>query len=393
MLVISMAVLILSFGIFSLYTFFTIRYRNGIKQPVQVLPAEVYPLVSILRPLRLVDDDVEKNLESLFLLDYPSYGIYFGVDAMTDPVVAIIEKLQSQYPHIPVKIIETGHSTTENPKIHKLSLMADQSNGQLYWVSDSNIRVEKDTLKHLVYEYVVNDSRIVFSPIRATGSQSIGSIIENAYINHFLSGNVISAWKLFKQQIVVGKSILIEKNTLDRFGGFSYFKDYLAEDYMMGATYSKSSYPISTNYTWVTNVNSHTSLAGFFSRMERWAKLRYNLRKNFYIMEFFVNPIILSLIFYFMLGAKRGTLVLLISLGLKIFLEMANFCCINHEDRKKLRVLLVMPLCILLKDVLLFVVYFTPFFSNHVTWRGGKISIGKDTLISASQEKLLFEGA
>jgi hypothetical protein len=47
---------------------------------------------------------------------------------------------------------------------------------------------------------------------------------------------------------------------------------------------------------------------------------------------------------------------------------------------------------IFLKDLLLFIVYFTPFFSQTVKWRGGKIRIGKKTLIAHSQELLLFDG-
>ena len=393
-LTITLTLLTVSFVIFAGYTFFTIRYRNGIKDAkLKEIPRQAMPMVSILTPLRKLDDELEINLESCFRLDYPSFEILYAVDSMDDPIVDILVSLKARYPHVPCKILETGHCTTENPKVNKLVSMAGIAAGAMYWVIDSNVRVEKNTLKKLVHEYVYKDSKIIFSPVRASGSRSIGSIIENSYFNFFLSGSVISAWKMFKQQIVIGKSILIEKNTLKLFGGFSYFKDYLAEDYMMGETYIQSKIPISSNFTWVTTISQTSTIKSFFSRMERWAKLRFHLKFHFYLGELLLHPIMLALVFGSVIGGKKGIAVFGSAVGLKILLEFLNFLALNKEDRKKIRVILLMPFCILTKDILLFIAYFSPFFSSTVNWRDGKIRIGKDTLIALSNETLLLDGA
>jgi ceramide glucosyltransferase len=271
-------------------------------------------------------------------------------------------------------------------------MMERVSRGALYWVTDSNVRINGDTLKRLAAEYINHGSKIIFSPIRATGAVSLGSMLENAYINYFLSGNVISAWYIMKEQIIVGKSMLVEKQALNRFGGFSYFKDYLAEDYMMGEAYTKSKIPISTNFTWVTNYSRTTTVSGFYNRMARWAKLRFNLRRPFYLAEILVNPIMLTF-FFFLLGGSKWLSILLISYLLKLLLEYINLFYVNPEDGKKFKVLLLYPFVVLYKDLLLSIVYFTPFFSRTVKWRGGKIQIGKKTLIAHNQEMLICEGA
>lgn len=393
---IPLTVLFFSFAVFAGYTFFTVKFRNGSKKPegrLQDIYGKPLPPVSILVTVKNIDDDMEENFRSFFNLDYPDYEILFGVDSMDDPLVTVIESLQARFPGVPARIIPTGHSAIDNPKVHKLIVMAEEAVGELYWIVDFNIRVETDTLTKLATEYLRSDSKLVFSPIRAGGSRSLGSIIENAYINHFLSGNVIMAWKLFKQHIIVGKSILVEKKTLDRFGGFSYFKDYLAEDYMMGETYTQSRLPISTNFTWVTNINQTTTVKGFFSRMERWAKLRYRLKPYVYILEVFMNPVMLALMFGLLVGGKEGRFLFAGTVLLKLFLELINFLMVNKEDRRNITVIAKLLPCILLKDLLLFIVYFVPFFSSTVQWRdGGKISIGKKTLIAFSRESLLFTG-
>ena len=66
------------------------------------------------------------------------------------------------------------------------------------------------------------------------GSRTFASLIENTSLNFFTSGSIIAAWKLLRQHIVVGKSVLIEKKALGMLGGFGYFKNYLAEDFLLG---------------------------------------------------------------------------------------------------------------------------------------------------------------
>jgi hypothetical protein len=47
------------------------------------------------------------------------------------------------------------------------------------------------------------------------------------------------------------------------------------------------------------------------------------------------------------------------------------------------------------KDLVFFAVYLTPFFSRQVEWRGGRIAVGRRTLIRipANVDNLVYEGA
>ncbi len=392
-LAISLGILVISFIMLGGFTFFTVRHRSrGESMPLVNIEGQPVPRVSILIPSRNSDADLDNIIESIFLVDYPDFEIVYAMDTMNGPVVDTIKKFQAQYPHVTCKIMATGHSQSENPKVYKLAKMEDEASGDLYWVLDTNIRVKRDTLNRLVNEYLQNGAKLIFSPIHGEGGKTLGGIIESSYFNHFLSGNVIMAWKLFRLPIVVGKSLLIERKALDRFGGFTYFKDYLAEDYVMGETFTQSKIPISTNCTWVTSVSHGATLRSFFSRMARWAKLRYRLAFHFYLLEIVLNPITLAAASALTLGSKTGLLVLAASIGLKIMLEFISYLFLDSQGRRSLKVILLLPLAILIKDMLLLAVYFTPFFSCQVEWRGGKISIGKRTLISFSQESLLFDG-
>jgi ceramide glucosyltransferase len=385
--------LALSFTVLTVYAISTIGHRPR-RTPAPVPAQGPLPLVSILKPLRAVDDDLESNLESYYRLNYPRYEILFAVDREGGPCTKIARRLKARHRRVPTSILVAGHSRTDNPKIHKLSRLEPLSRGELFWVTDSNIRVEPETLNHLVATYLAKDAKIVFSPIRGTSSRTLGSLMDNTGLNFFTSGSIISAWALFRLPIVVGKSLLVERAALGTYGGFSYFRSYLAEDFLLGETFLKSGYAVDSDQTWVTNISQTMSVRGFVDRMSRWAKLRFHLKKTAYVFEILLNPIIVAAAGAAATGG-RGWPVLAGTIVLKVALEYANFLAVNLEDRRKLWAHLVFPAAVVGKDLLLFGVYFAPFFSRSVRWRKEKIGIGEMTLIALPQnmDNLVHEGA
>jgi ceramide glucosyltransferase len=355
-------------------------YARGGKPDLSA--AEKFPKVSILKPVKFMDDGMARNIESFYQLDYPDYEIIFCFDGFNEEIHKLIEKFKAKHPKVVTKIVQAGFEKKMNPKIQMLEVMVKEAVGELYWVSDSNIRVEKETLKMLAHEYVTKGSKIVFSPIRGTGSRTIGSIIENSYLNFFVSGSIISAWKIAGRQIIVGKSMLIEKATLEAMGGFASFREYLAEDYIMGLTYTGKGIHISTNFTWAINFNSHSTISTFFSRMTRWAKLRFHIDRFFYIMELLVNPIALALLSTLFIGGD-GVKLVIFAAAVKIAAEYLVLVTVNWKDARRLWIFAAYPFCVVLKDILMLFIYLAPFFSSTVNWRGWKIRIGDKSRIIA----------
>ena len=394
------AILIL-LGFSSLYlillTVMTLIYRPNRKKTGQLtnsLAKSDYPWVSILKPVKGVDDGLEANLESFYHLDYPVYEILFAVDSWQDREVEIIRRVADRHPKIYTRILATGHHPTENPKIHKLTCLESESRGCLFWVTDANVRVEPDTLRCLVAEYKVSGARFIFSPILGAASRTFASLMENTSLNFFTSGNVITLWKIFSKPVVVGKSMLIEGAALKTLGGFKYFKDYLAEDYLIGKSFMESGFRVSTDYTWVANINQRATIKSFYKRMARWARLRYQLHRPAYLSEILLNPMVLALASLPVVGAGFWWLVPL-AIGVKVLLEYLNFVVVNAQDRGRWQNHLLFPLMVVTKDLIFLAVYLTPFFSSTVDWRGGRIKVGKNSLIchKPSFEQLIYEEA
>ena len=375
---IAVAIIAVSMGFSCLYTGMILWHCRGGRRRDRTLPS--FPKVSVFLTLRNLDDGLEGNLTSVFALDYPAYDVYCAVDGTDDPCMAVLEGVRSRFPEVRSFIVAAGHSLVDNPKVNKLALLEGRSDAQLFWVLDSDVRVAPETLSALVGEHLRRDARIVFSPIRCRGARSFGSIIEMSYVNFFLSGSILTAWKLFRRRVIVGKSLLIERKALEHFGGFAYFRNVLAEDHWLGEAFARSGFPVRCCDAWIDTVKETSTVKIFFARMGRWAKLRFHLNRPVYLLEILLNPLALVLLFLPFLETAALPLAVTVVV-MRAVLEYLVFFSVNGSDRRRLSAVFALAPAVLVKDLLQMVVFFLPFFSRTVSWRGGTIRIGKDTKI------------
>jgi ceramide glucosyltransferase len=213
-----------------------------------------------------------------------------------------------------------------------------------------------------------------------------------SYLDFFLSGSVLSAWNLMRQRVIVGKSLLIDRRAIDRFGGFSYFADVLAEDHWLGEAFARSGFSVRCNYTWVENIKETSSVKTFFNRLARWAKLRYHLKRPLYLLEPLLNPLAVTLLCIPFLG-KAALPLAAMAILMRIALEYLVLFAVDEAGRKRISLLCTLPVAVLVKDFLMLAVYILPFFSSTINWRGGRLRIGRDTRIPFSPEIRLLDGA
>jgi len=384
-----LSLVVLSLAVYGLFLAITLRFRPG--REARFGAGLCFPRVTLLKPLKNRVDDLEANLESYFLLDYPNYEIVFGLDTMNDPSLPLIRSLQERFPQIPVRVVATGHSDQVNPKIFKLARMERLATGSLLWVTDANTRAGTDTLRRLVGEQQRRGAHLVFSPIHGVGSRSLGSLMENMGLNLFTSGSILAAWTLLGQQILVGKSMLIEKSALDHFGGFAYFSEFLAEDFVIGEAFENAGFTLSCAPTWIENVNRSTTVPGFYRRLARWARLRMRLKPAVYVLELLLNPLTLSLPLPWLLPGM-GWQAMAAAWGFKIVVEAAGYLALSRRRGEPWHLLALLPAAVPLKDFILLLVYLVPFFSRTIVWQGGGVAIGRRTRIAGAREIPVLEG-
>lgn len=220
---------------------------------------------------------------------------------------------------------------------------------------------------------------LVSNLIRAGGNGSLGAIFENLYINTFIAGGISSLYCLFKHPCVVGKSLSFRKNYLENIGGFDIVKDYLAEDYIMGMKFKQAGKKVViSDYLVNSNTNKRT-IKQFFGRNIRWEQMRLKMAGFLYFLDLLVNPVLFALIYALINGFNKSTgeLFILI-LMLKIILDTLIGTRIDPHSTQftyRFSVYLLGPV----KDLILAVIWFIPFFKNKVSWGGKNFKLGKNT--------------
>jgi len=334
--------------------------------------------VSILKPIKGVDNQLDANLETFFQLDYPEYEILFGINEPDDPAIPIIQRLQKEYPGTATKLIVDTRRTGLNPKINNLANIYPHARHDFLLISDSNVRVKKNYLKDLISHFSDPKMGLVTSTIRGIGARNLGSRLENLHLNAHIAPAVFFARQFFSIPIAIGKSFLFKRETLEEIGGFWRFRNVLAEDHRMGEEIGKLGLKIRTTPEWIDNVNQTWSLRQFLNRHIRWAKMRKSVSELNYLVEVFSNPVAIGAVYAVVRHSPDG----LVTFGAIIIFKTAIDFAINRLMKSDLKWYhhFLAPV----KDILIGIVWYTPYLNRKINWRGNQFIIQKNTDILPS---------
>jgi len=332
------------------------------------------PPVSILKPLRDIDPELYENLFAFCQLDYPSYEIIFCFKDSSDPAFEIVNRLKKGNGNVSIKIVVDPKFYGFNPKVDNLVAGLNVCENDLILISDGDIRPHRSYLKEIVPFFKDPKVGLVNNLIKGDGNLSFGAIFENLHLNIFIIGTVCLTKYAFGHPVVIGKSMLLKKSDLEKIGGILAFKDYLAEDYLIGRKLQKMGKKVIISNRMITTINHSRPFPKFWNRHLRWAKIRSRLHVPAYFSELLLNPIFFSLIFLFTSSfSKNAFHLFLIVTIFKTVLDAVQGKMVN----KKLSILTY--LFVPLKDLLMVILWFTPFFRGTVTWRKQELRIKRHT--------------
>src|SRR5919205_1611558 len=83
--------------------------RSFVRQSKTPWP-QFTPAVSILKPLRGTDPDIDESFRSHCLQDYPEYEIIFGVSDANDPAIPLVERLQREFLERSIQLVVCDES-------------------------------------------------------------------------------------------------------------------------------------------------------------------------------------------------------------------------------------------------------------------------------------------
>ncbi|HET7451713.1 MAG TPA: ceramide glucosyltransferase, partial [Thermoanaerobaculia bacterium] len=315
------------------------------------------PAVSILKPLKGADPDLAENLASFYRLDYPEYEIVFSFASRTDPAAEIARRVADAHPAVPTAFVFDSREPGANPKVSRLIHAMSRARYPVLLISDGDVRVRAGFLRDTAAELADPSVGLVSNPFRGVGNGSAGSVVEALHFNGFVFGGTAAVSRVARRPCVVGKSILIRRAALDWIGGLDAVKDFLAEDYLLGAAVAGSGFRVVLARHVVDAVSRGRTLRQFWDRQVRWARMRRRLGGPAYPLEALASPLPWALL----LSGSRFAGAAAAIVAAKVALDLVVL--------RRLGARASVP-AILLKDLLFFGVFWSGLASNRTQWRG-----------------------
>ncbi len=352
---------------------------------ISTTPSDSLHPVSVLKPLRGLDDNLFDNLASFCTLDYSSYEIILCLQDLNDPAHKVAKKIQDKYPDRNISIVVEKCNAGLNPKVNNLIPAYRKSRHPYILISDSNVMVGKDYLREIMRH--TNDPAVglVCNPIRGIGGRSVGAVLENLHLNSFVIGSVSFLDRFLKMPCVIGKSMLMKKDDLEALGGLGAFKDILAEDFIIGREMQRAGKKVVLSNYLISNVNEYWNIKRFLNRHTRWGKLRWQIGGIKYFSEILANPFFVATLPVLFKGPSREALSFAAVVGLiKVLGDSVMGRRINSLSEEQ-DMQTPSPFTYFLsppKDLIIGIVWFVPLVSSTIVWRGNRYVIGKDSRLS-----------
>jgi ceramide glucosyltransferase len=194
------------------------------------------PPVSILKPVRGRDARFYEAIRSHAVQRYPEFELIFGTANPADAALTDIDRLRVEFPQVPIRVIHTDNDAP-NGKVGSLEILARAARHEVLLINDSDISVEPDYLERVAGMLADPQIGLVTCLYRGRGS-SIASKAEALGIATEFAPSVLVARLLSAGGFALGSTMALRASDLKAIGGFAAIREYLADDYQLGARIS-----------------------------------------------------------------------------------------------------------------------------------------------------------
>lgn len=332
------------------------------------LPAHPHsPAVSILKPVRGMDEDSYDNFASFCNQEYPgAVQLVFAVASPDDPVIAVIRQLMADCSNHDISLVVNPAQHGPNQKVSNLINAFPQAKHGIVIVSDSDISVEPDYLQSVIAHFADPQVGLVTSLYRTSEVHGIATALEATGFTAEMIPNVLVARQLEGLTFALGASMAVRREALAAIGGFDALAPYLADDYQLGNMIHRAGWRVALDRCFVESVIKPENLMTVLSRQLRWARTMRASRPAGYLASGITHPFLAVLLATLLApspvsGAAAVALLYGVRLGVSTF-----FSRYLVRDNLFPRWLWLLPL----RDMLAFFTWALSFLGNRVEWRG-----------------------
>ncbi len=364
------------FGLLCVWTILRFRKRQGLAEARE---PEVWPSVSILKPVHGLEKNLHENLRTACLLDYPDYEVIFSVQRLDDPALPVLREIEREFGTSRAKIVVEEKNVGWNGKINNLAGALPHARHDVYVISDSDVRLPTGYLKAIVAPLSDQSVGFVCTPFRVAEADRWFEKLELLSLNADFMPSVIFAYETSASLFCLGASIALRRKTLDEIGGIEGLSDYLVEDYEMGRRIVERGYRSILVLPVIETMVDLKTRSQWWKHQVYWDQNTRAARPLAYACTLLIRAIPCALIFALLnpVGLMGWSV-----LAGAIAMRMATaglIMGVGLEDREGLRALWLLPV----RDVAGMVSWLLSFLWRKTTWRETEFVLTADGRLAA----------
>lgn len=341
------------------------------------------PPVSILRPVCGSENNLERTLESAFLLDWPSdYEIVFCAAREDDAAIPLVRRLIQAHPLINARLLVGDERISVNPKLNNLAKGWHAARYPWIVMADSNVLMPKDYLARLFARWQPGTTGMVCSPPVGSDPEGFWAEVECAWLNSYQA-----RWQLIADEFGLGfaqgKTMMLHRGLLDAAGGIERLAGEVAEDAASTKIVRDAGLSVHLSERPFPQPIGRRQWQGIWRRQVRWARLRRDSFPLFFAPELLAGGLFpiataIALSGFGVWHPLAAPAYALIWYGAEIGLIRAYRWPLS----------IATPLALVIRDAALPALWLTAWFGNGFDWRGNAMSVPSATGQGAARARL-----
>jgi ceramide glucosyltransferase len=324
------------------------------------------PAATILKPIKGLDPGLADNCRAVCRQDYPSYQVIFGVADPQDPAIPLLQSVLDDSPGARHRLVIGPEVYGPNRKISLLQQMLPFAAHEILVISDSDIRVGPDYLRHVASSFVDERVGLVTCLYRGEGAQSLAARLEAWAINATFAPSVMAAYATEGVTFAFGSTLALRRRIVEQAGGFAPFADLLADDYHLAQEARRQGYRLLLSDYPVACILGRSRLPEVFSRLVRWTRTHRDCRPIGYVLSGISHGTVFSLLYLIFDRFSSGALAAsAATMGIRAAAALGVDALILNSRHAAARLWLLLP-----GDLMNFLAWALSFAGNRIRWRG-----------------------
>lgn len=339
------------------------------------------PAVTIMKPVSGIDAELEENLRSFCVQDYPDFEVVFGVHHAADPALDVLRRVAAEFPQRTAVVVGDGVVRCRNPKMANVAPMPAHAHGEIFVISDSDMRVAPDYLDAVTAPFADPGVGAVTALYRGEPSDgALASVLGAMCLTEQFAPSTLVADLIEPVQYMFGSTMAVRRDVLAAIGGIEALGDHLADDFALGRLVTEHGYRVAVASCVVVNIVSEAGVGALVEHELRWARTIRAIKPLNYPGIILTYPLPLALAHLALARDKRAPLAV-VALALMLRIAVADTAHAAFGTKKRPSRWLI-PL----RDAIGVLVWTRGLWGRSVRWRGQPLRVAERDRLEHSDE-------